>query len=102
MSPSFDPWAKPKFPEPLAQGQAAHPRPQEALLSVTRAPALGTCPECGQSELASYRTLSEGGWWHVTKCQECLASVSREPAGLFGSYKPLGLTAPIRFGKESS
>lgn len=101
MHSPFDPWAQPTFPEPLAQGQAVHPRPREAVLDVHRNPSEGACPECGTEKLASYRVLSEGGWWHVTKCQECLASVSREPAALFGSYKPLGLTEPIRFGKEA-
>ena len=41
--------------------------------------------------LAEYRVLSEGGWWDVRKCQSCLASVSREPAPLFGVFTPLGL-----------
>lgn len=101
MSSSFDPWAEPTYPEPLAQGQAAFSRPQARVLNAVRTPVDGTCPECGVVELSSYRVLSEGGWWNVTKCQACLASVSREPAALFGSYKPLGLIAPLQFGKAA-
>jgi hypothetical protein len=41
--------------------------------------------------LAEYRVLSDGGWWDVQKCQECLTSVRRTPGPMFGSYVPLGL-----------
>jgi vanillate/4-hydroxybenzoate decarboxylase subunit D len=67
------------------------PRPQELHLVVEREPATGTCRDCGSTALADYRVLSEGGWWQVRKCQDCLSSVSREPAPPFGSYRPLGL-----------
>lgn len=66
------------------------PRPTEPYLYATRAPAEGTCPECGAGELADYRVLGDGGWWDVRKCQRCLASVRRERAPRFGSYTPLG------------
>lgn len=69
----------------------AFSRPQELHLVAERAPATGTCPECGSSALADYRVLSEGGWWTVRKCQDCLHSLSRQPAPPFGSYRPLGL-----------
>jgi hypothetical protein len=59
-------------------------------VSVERRPVEGACPECGASALASYPVLSENGWWDVVKCQECLASVTREPGPLFGVYVPLG------------
>ena len=67
------------------------PRPSEPHLYAERRPVEGACPECGASELAEYRVLSEGGWWEVRKCQACLASASRERGPLFGSYVPLGL-----------
>jgi transposase-like protein len=38
----------------------------------------GSCPECGAESLARYPVLSEGGWFQVVKCQNCLHSVSRE------------------------
>jgi transposase-like protein len=38
----------------------------------------GNCPECGAESLARYPVLSEGGWFQVVKCQNCLHSVSRE------------------------
>lgn len=101
MTTDRDPWAQPRFPEPLAEGQHVHPRPQDSVLNTARANVAGSCPECGVSQLESYRVLSEGGWWNVVKCQSCLESISREPAALFGSYSPLGLCAPIRFGKAT-
>ena len=67
------------------------PRPDSPHLSVERRPAEGTCPECGASELADYRVVSDGGWWDVRKCQRCLASVTRERAPRYGSFTPLGL-----------
>ena len=39
----------------------------------------GSCPSCGASALQSYPVLAEGGWFLVTKCQECLASADRAP-----------------------
>lgn len=38
----------------------------------------GVCPACGAAALRSYPVLSEGGWFLVVKCQECLTSVSRD------------------------
>jgi hypothetical protein len=67
------------------------PRPSERHLYAERRPVGGVCPECGREDLAEYRVLSEGGWWDVRKCQNCLASVFRERGPLFGSYVPLGL-----------
>jgi hypothetical protein len=66
------------------------PRPDSPHLSVERRPVEGTCPECGSARLADYRVLGEGGWWDVRKCQDCLASLRRDPGPLFGSYVPLG------------
>jgi hypothetical protein len=68
------------------------PRPQEQHLSIEREPVGGACPECGAHALAAYRVLGEGGLWDVAKCQECLASVSRERAPRLGSLTPLGPT----------
>jgi hypothetical protein len=77
----------------------AFPRPEQPFLSVERAPAEGTCPECGATDLADYRVIGEGGWWDVRKCQACLASIRRERGPMFGSYVPLGLE--IARGTES-
>ena len=66
-------------------------RPAERRLSVERTAVEGSCPECGESELAEYRVLGDGGWFEVRKCQRCLHSLSRQPAPPFGSYVPLGL-----------
>lgn len=63
-------------------------RPVETHLKAPRHQASGHCGECGSQALARYRVLSEGGFWNVVKCQDCLASISRERGPLFGSYTP--------------
>lgn len=68
------------------------PRPQAKQLYVTREPVDGSCPDCESGDLATYRVLSEGGWWTVVKCQNCLTSLSRVPAPALGSFVPLGST----------
>ncbi len=60
------------------------PRPSELRVSVEREPVDGTCDACGVSALEAYPVLSEGGWFKVVKCQECLESKSREPWNLMG------------------
>lgn len=65
-------------------------RPATPTVTAERSKVNGTCPECGQANLAAYRVLSEGGWWDVVKCQTCLASVRRERGPLLGPIKPLG------------
>lgn len=64
-------------------------RPDEQFLHVAREDAEGACPECGAQALKSYPVLSDGGWWDVTKCQECLCSVRREPGPLLGGIQLL-------------
>ena len=59
-------------------------RPSTTTVAVTPTPAAGNCPECGAAALAAYRVLSEGGWWDVVKCRECLASVERTRGPLLG------------------
>lgn len=68
------------------------PRPKELHLTVPREPVDAECPECGGRDIAAYRVLSEGGWWRAVKCQDCLASLSREPDDPYGSIVPLGST----------
>ena len=67
----------------------SYARPERLRVYVDKADADGTCPECGADELKSYPVLSEGGWWDVTKCQQCLHSVSREPGPLLGGMTML-------------
>lgn len=62
----------------------SYPRPEERHVSVPREDVDGECPECGAPDLKAYPVLSEGGWWDVTKCQNCLASVERERGPLLG------------------
>lgn len=66
-------------------------RPQTPHVHAQRTAVDGNCPECGAQSLARYRVMSEGGWWDVTKCQQCLRSVSRERGPLLGSLRPLGV-----------
>jgi hypothetical protein len=61
------------------------PRPEEPYLYVEKVDVEGSCPECGGESLKRYPVLSEGGWWQVVKCQDCLFSVEREPWGRLGS-----------------
>ncbi len=53
-------------------------------LYAERRPVEGTCPECSSTNLAEYRVNSEGGWFEVVKCQDCLCSLSRAPWRLLG------------------
>lgn len=58
-------------------------------LFLERQPVEGSCPRCGAEELRSYPVNSEGGWFDVVKCQECLGTVSRERGPLLGPIKLL-------------
>jgi endogenous inhibitor of DNA gyrase (YacG/DUF329 family) len=69
------------------------PRPSQKTLTAERDDVDGTCPECGASALQTYDALSEGGWWRVVKCAECLASVERTRGPRLGPISPL-VTAP--------
>jgi N-methylhydantoinase B len=50
-----------------------------AAVRIDRSAVTGACPRCAADALAAYPVLSEGGWFNAVKCQQCLASVSREP-----------------------
>lgn len=53
-------------------------RPDDPTPVQAREPVDGTCDECGAEHLMRYPVLSEGGWFMVVKCQDCLYSQSRE------------------------
>jgi hypothetical protein len=53
-------------------------------LAVERIPVEGSCPICGGSDLQRYPVMSEGGWFDVVKCQDCLNSIERIPGPLLG------------------
>ena len=53
-------------------------RPQDPAPRLEREAVAGTCEACGAEALARYPVLSEGGWYLVVKCQQCLHSASRE------------------------
>lgn len=59
-------------------------RPTTPEVHAQRDSVAGPCPACQSPSLQRYRVLSEGGWWHVVKCSQCLHSVSREPGPLLG------------------
>ncbi|MBN9742718.1 MULTISPECIES: hypothetical protein [unclassified Amycolatopsis] len=67
----------------------AHPRPSEPTLAVHREPVAGECPQCGASALHAYPVLSEGGWFDVVKCAECLASARRDRGPKLGPIELL-------------
>ena len=64
-------------------------RPSEEFLFVERVPVDGECPECGGRDLARYPVLTEGGWWDVTKCQDCLARIETKRGSRLGSMSLL-------------
>lgn len=68
------------------------PRPAEEFVFVVREPVDGICEECGADGLYRYPVVSEGGWWVVVKCQECLGSVERTKWNRLG---PLNLLADV-------
>jgi len=53
-------------------------RPASPTVAVDRIDVAGDCPACGASDLKAYAVLSEGGWFNVVKCQDCLTSLARE------------------------
>jgi hypothetical protein len=53
-------------------------------LFLEREPVDGQCPRCGAAELRAYPVNTEGGWFDVVKCQNCLLSVSRVPGPRLG------------------
>ena len=53
------------------------PRPKETSLFEKKEAVDGVCPECDSHDIKSYRVLTDGGWWDVVKCQDCLYSLDR-------------------------
>ena len=66
----------------------AHPRPAEPTVSVHREPVEGDCPQCTSAQLQADPVLTEGGWFDVVRCANCLHDVSREPGPLLGPSNP--------------
>lgn len=58
-------------------------------IAIDRTKVDGACPTCGASELAAYPVHSEGGWFDIVKCQECLTAVSRDKGPLLGPIQLL-------------
>ncbi|GAB3150308.1 hypothetical protein GCM10027258_48180 [Amycolatopsis stemonae] len=54
-----------------------------------RTPVDGACPRCGAAELSRYPVVSEGGWFQVVKCRNCLRSVERAPWSRLGPVQLL-------------
>ncbi|HZZ45924.1 MAG TPA: hypothetical protein VFE65_03465 [Pseudonocardia sp.] len=67
----------------------AFSRPTEPTLSVTRESVEGQCPGCGAEKLQAYPVLSEGGWFDVVKCVDCLTDVRRTPGPKLGPIELL-------------
>lgn len=67
-------------------------RPLEETLSLEKELVEGTCTHCGAEELRRYPVNSEGGWFLVVKCQNCLHSSSRDPWNRLGSLQLLSDT----------
>ncbi len=54
------------------------PRPAEERLFEKREKVDQVCDECGSRHVEAYRVLTDGGWWDVVKCQDCLYSLDRK------------------------
>jgi hypothetical protein len=67
----------------------AHPRPGAPTVSVARESVDGDCPRCGAPQLQAYPVLTEGGWFDVVKCANCLHDVSRTPGPPLGPIELL-------------
>ena len=67
----------------------ANPRPTETTVSVQRQPVEGDCPHCGAAQLQAYPVLTEGGWFDVVKCANCLHDIRRTPGRLLGPIELL-------------
>ena len=66
-----------------------HLRPEEPTVFVQRQHVPEPCPVCHREEVYSYPVLTEGGWWYVTKCLNCLHSIRRERWNLLGPFSLL-------------
>lgn len=65
------------------------PRSNETRLYSPRETLDRECSGCGSVRAAAYRVLSEGGWWDVVKCQDCLKSLERVRAPRLGVFRPM-------------
>jgi len=54
------------------------PRPTEQSLYEIREKVDRVCPECGSHDIEAYTVLTDGGWWDVVKCRDCLYSLDRQ------------------------
>ena len=54
------------------------PRPVQERIYEKKKKVKSICLECGSHDIAAYRVLTDGGWWDVVKCQDCLHSLKRE------------------------
>lgn len=54
------------------------PRPAGERLFEKKEKVNQRCSECGSHNIASYKVLTDGGWWDVVKCQDCLYALDRK------------------------
>lgn len=66
-----------------------YPRPETLTISQEREPVEGTCTVCGSGRLSRYPVLSEGGWFLVVRCADCLNCQERERWRLLGHVELL-------------
>lgn len=78
------------------------PRPTESYLHAVKTAVARACPACASTLVAAYRVLSEGGWWDVVKCQDCLHSLARTPAPRLGAFEPFVTNAPSKAGEPTN
>jgi hypothetical protein len=54
------------------------PRPTEERIFEKKEKVDRVCPECRSHDVEAYPVLTDGGWWDVVKCQDCLYSLDRK------------------------
>lgn len=64
-------------------------RPLNPTLDAAKQAVTRPCPSCHSTSAAKYQVLSEGGWWDVVKCVDCLRSHERSRAPRLGAFSPM-------------
>lgn len=68
----------------------AYPRPEAKEVYLQKRKVEGVCPQCMGHNVMAYPVVTDGGWWDVVKCQDCLHSLERKKSpNRYGSLRLL-------------
>jgi hypothetical protein len=75
----------------IAEGVSVthYPRPETPTICQDKEAVEGQCTMCGQARLSRYPVLSEGGWFMVVRCANCLSCEERAAWRLLGHVELL-------------